>query len=151
MAPLRRNQRFITSRELIDRWQISAPDLISILSTGEIRFLDSRTLRSYSYDDKMLDTAYKYMVREAIDHLKLGKWISGWTRRRNLTSEEIRRAKTQAYLLCGRNKITTAADLAKFFKKEKNRIKAIRGRRTDYKSKILKTNYRNFVKRVPYY
>jgi hypothetical protein len=93
----------------------------------------------------------KYMIHEMIDYLKLGKWILGWTRRRNLASEEIRRAKTQANLFCRRRNIRSAADLATFFKKEKGRIKAIRGRRTVYKSKMLKTNYRNFVRRGPYY
>ena len=31
MPSLRRNQRFITTRELLDRWQISSLDFIAIL------------------------------------------------------------------------------------------------------------------------
>jgi hypothetical protein len=93
----------------------------------------------------------KYMVYEKIDHLKLGKWILDWTRRKKLTDREVKKAKMQASLFCRHKNIKSAADLINFFKKEKNRIKAIRGRRTPYKSKMLKANYRNFVKRMPYY
>ena len=92
-----------------------------------------------------------YMIHEVIDYLKLGKWILNWTRKKNLASEEVHKAEMQAYLFCRHKNIKSSADLARFFKKEKDRIKAIRGRRTVYKSKVLKANCGDFVKRVPYY
>lgn len=93
----------------------------------------------------------KYVVHEEIDHLKLGKWQLGWTRRKNLTSEEVREATMQARLLCRHKKIESAADLSKHFKREKDRIRAKKGRRTSWKLNMLRANYRSFVKPVPYY
>ncbi len=93
----------------------------------------------------------KYMVHEEIDRIKLGKWILGWDRRRKFTEDEMLQIKIQAGLVCRHRKIESAADLANHFKKERNGIKAKKGRKSSLDHKILKVSYRKFVVPVPYY
>jgi hypothetical protein len=54
MPMLKTNQRFMTAKELINRWRISELDLIEILHGNELHFIDSDTLCSYCYDEKVL-------------------------------------------------------------------------------------------------
>jgi hypothetical protein len=69
MPSLGRNQHFLNAKELMNRWGISEPDLLNILSGGEIKFRDaSEDLNSYSYDDRMLKLEYiPIMIFELTD------------------------------------------------------------------------------------
>ena len=93
----------------------------------------------------------KYIVHEEIDSIKLGKWILGWDRRRKFTNDEKLKIKMQAGLFCKHRKIYNAADLSKHFKREKDRIKAKKGRKSSLDHKMLRANYRKFVVPSPYY
>jgi hypothetical protein len=59
---LKRNQRFMTAEELMERWQISALDLIAVLSEYKLRFRDANDLSTYAYDDAMLKTKFIDMM-----------------------------------------------------------------------------------------
>jgi hypothetical protein len=93
----------------------------------------------------------KYIVHEEIDSIKLGKWILGWDRRRKFTEDEKFKIKMQAGLFCRHRKIYNAADLSKYFKREKDRLKTKKGRKSLLDHKMLKASYRKFVVPSPYY
>jgi hypothetical protein len=55
MPSLGRNQNFLTAEELMNRWGISALDLIAILSEEELQIWDSKNLTICAYDDRILN------------------------------------------------------------------------------------------------
>jgi hypothetical protein len=68
MPSLGRNQNFLTAEELMNRWGISALDLIAILSEEELQIWDSKNLTICAYDDRILNVnCVDTMAFELID------------------------------------------------------------------------------------
>ena len=95
----------------------------------------------------------KYIVLEEINMEKLGKWLLGRTRQKKFTRRQEISISIAAitflnapYVIKGEKggkdkyiyRITTAAQLAVFFKEEKKIINARRGVRSDWDKKIMK-------------
>ena len=65
----------MTAEELMERWQISALDLMAILSEYELRFRDANDLSTYAYDGNMLNTKFLHrndMGSPIVRRAKLG-------------------------------------------------------------------------------
>lgn len=110
--------------------------------TSSISDLMSFDIRSFFEDQ------YKHhIVYEGIDQQKLGKWLSGCTKIKNISRRKFISIGVNAAHFCEINYIYTYADLVKYLKMEKVKIKSRRGRRSSMDYKILSVkNYSMFRK-----
>lgn len=83
------------------------------------------------------DNVDKYIVFEEINLEKLGMWVLGWKRMKNPTKRQVISIGCAAMVFLNANCISTSAQLADWFKKNKNRIESKRGRRSLWDKHIL--------------
>jgi hypothetical protein len=90
----------------------------------------------------------QFIVYEEIDMNKLGRWLLGWQRRKNLSRRQEGSVDIAAQTFCNQYNIINHAALVSYFMNKKAEIKKgikdasgkrvpIRGRRTDWEKKIL--------------
>jgi hypothetical protein len=85
----------------------------------------------------------EYITTEEINMERLGKWLRGWERKRVFTKSQMICIGIAATTFLSVYGISTAAQLAGWFKKEKYRIKSMPGRKTTWDMKILKIQSNN--------
>jgi len=87
----------------------------------------------------------KYVTKDRIDTVKLGKWLENVTWRRKLSKSQLRKIKASALIFKYHNRILSFADLKNFFYEKKLSIKSKMGRRSEFEKKILEVkNYGAF-------
>ena len=122
--------------------------------TSSISDLMSFDIRSFFEDQykhhivyEGIDQYAQHIIHEEIDQQKLGKWLSGCTKIKNISRRKFISIGVNAAHFCEINYIYTYADLVKYLKMEKVKIKSRRGRRSSMDYKILSVkNYSMFRK-----
>ena len=76
------------------------------------------------------DQYAQHIIHEEIDQQKLGKWLSNCSKIKKVSRRKFFSIGLNALHFCEAYEIDTYADLVKFFKKEKEKIKSRRGRRS---------------------
>jgi len=118
---------------LHEEWRIiGAPIILEktrISSISDLYVFDLKSFFEHQYD--------QHIVHENIDQQKLGKWILGCTRIKNVSKRKFISIGVSAAHFCEVYEIYTYADLVKYFKERKAEIKSRRGRRSAWDNKIL--------------
>lgn len=79
----------------------------------------------------------KYISYQTIDVAALGRWILGWSRKRNFTRRQICRIHINGQQFLDIHNISTSAQLVGWFKKERRRIEHQRGKKSSWDKKIM--------------
>ena len=130
------NNRYCTHRE----WRFTGSDMIrnktSIMTVKNLRFFDIEKYFKENED--------KYLVKEQINSLALGRWLKGYDGRRALTKRQ-----NIDIQIAARNyvslRINTFSDLVLHFKNEKRLINKKRGERSEWEKRLMSlSSYERF-------
>ncbi len=114
-------------------WRITRAAVIK-KKTGIKSIQDLATFDLVKYFE---DTTARYIVHEAIDINKLGKWLTGLSRRKKFTKRQRMSIQLAAVHQLRTYDIDSHTDLVSLFIQQKAQIKNHRGQKNEYQRKVL--------------
>lgn len=106
-------------------------------------------LINFDIESFVLEQAKRQLFHAEIDMDKIGKWRLGWSNRRRFSQREQMKIDLAALAFCKSINVRGVGDinfaqLDSWFKQEKTRIRAKKGRPSAWEKKILDTEQRRF-------
>lgn len=130
------NDRHCTHRE----WRITGNGMIR----KKAHILTVKDLCSFDFGKYFSEKESKYLVKEKINLLALGKCLKGYHGRKTLTKEQIMSVELAARHYIG-FRIKTYSDLVLQFKSEKEQIKKKPGARSEWEQRLMSlSSYERF-------